>query len=313
MSTSALPRPAPATDAGNATPERRPSRGGHKGFLFATPFVIGFLAVYVLPVAYAVWQSLFQTKRSGLGFGPTRTVYAGAANFTKVFGDSSFWHGMLRVGLFGAVQIPVMLALALLMALLLDSPAVRAVRLFRVGFLVPYVIPAVVGTLIWLFLYSPTATPLTKVFSSFDFTGSGDAYWTIGNLLIWQGIGLNMILIYAALQAIPGELYEAARLDGASETRIALSVKIPNLRGILVLTGMFSLIGRLQLFAEPLMLRQVGPRAIPDDFAPMQLIYRVVFLQNDYNYGAALSLLLAVVTGILAFVFYRVTNRKTAL
>ncbi|WP_204358924.1 carbohydrate ABC transporter permease [Streptosporangium sp. 'caverna'] len=286
-------------------------RGAYKGFLFTAPFVAGFLAVYVVPVGYAIFQSMFQIKRSGLGFGGAQNVFAGAANLIKGLADAAFWAGLGRVIVFGAVQIPVMLALSLGMALLLDSVAARATRLFRVGFLIPYVIPGVVGTLIWLYLYSPTTSPLNVVWD-FTFDRPIDAFWTIGNLLTWQGLGLNMILIYAALQAIPPEQYEAARIDGASEWRIAWSIKVPNLRGILVLTGMFSLIGRLQLFGEPLILRQVGPQAISTDFAPMLMIFRTAFSQNDYGYAAALSIILAVVTGLLAFVFYRITNRRFA-
>jgi multiple sugar transport system permease protein len=119
-----------------------------------------------------------------------------------------------------------------------------------------------------------------------------------------------MILIYSALQAIPGELYEAARIDGASERRIAWSIKVPNIRAVLVLTGMFSLIGRLQLFVEPLFFRQIGPQAISKDWSPMLMIYTESFQKNDYHYAAALSIILALVTGVLAFVFYRMTNRK---
>lgn len=85
---------------------------------------------------------------------------------------------------------------------------------------------------------------------------------------------------------------------------------MPNITGILVLTGMFSLIGRLQLFAEPLLLRYVAPESINTDFTPMMEIFDKAFKTGNYQYAAAESLVLAVVTGILAFVFYRVTNRK---
>ncbi|MFB6850187.1 extracellular solute-binding protein [Streptomyces sp. NPDC056373] len=103
---------------------------------------------------------------------------------------------------------------------------------------------------------------------------------------------------------------EAARLDGAKEWRIAWSIKVPNITGILVMTGMFSLIGRLQLFYEPLFLRYVAPESIGTDFTPMLEIFDRAFKTGDYQYAAAESLVLAAITGILAFVFYRVTNRK---
>ncbi|BBC29654.1 ABC transporter, permease protein [Streptomyces graminofaciens] len=314
---STLTRPAKvATDspARRTSPRRAGRRGAYKGLLFMLPFLLGFLATYVVPIGYAFSQSLYEKKGTGLGFGPTRVVYTGFANFASVLGDSAFWASMGRTLLFGAVQITVMLGIALLLALLLDGVAARAVRFFRAALLIPYVIPAVVSTLMWLFLYSPTGSPLLDIAeragTQITFFGGLNTYLSLGNLLTWQGIGFNMILISASLQALPRELYEAARLDGAREWRIAWSIKVPNITGILVLTGMFSLISRLQLFGEPLIMRQIAPESINTDFTPMMEIYDKAFKVGDYQYAAAESLVLAVVTGILAFVFYRATNRK---
>lgn len=314
---STLTRPAKvATDSPvrRTSPRRAGRRGAYKGLLFMLPFLIGFLLTYVVPIGYALNQSLHEKKSSGIGFGPTKVVFAGFANFSAILADGTFWAGMLRTLLFGAAQITVMLGIALLLALLLDGVAARAVRFFRAGLLIPYVIPGVVSTLIWLFLYSPTASPIVdiadRVGTSVTFFGGLNTYLSLGNLLTWQGIGFNMILISASLQALPRELYEAARLDGAKEWRIAWSIKVPNITGILVLTGMFSLIGRLQLFTEPLFLRYVAPESISTDFTPMLEIFDRAFKTGDYQYAAAESLVLAIVTGVLAFVFYRVTNRK---
>ncbi|MFK4100705.1 carbohydrate ABC transporter permease [Streptomyces sp. NPDC019531] len=316
---STLTRPAKVADdspARRTSPRRAGRRGSYKGLLFMLPFLIGFLLTYVVPIGYAFSQSMQEKKSSGLGFGPTKVVFTGFANFAAVLSDGTFWTGMLRTLLFGAAQITVMLGISLLLALLLDGVAARAVRFFRAGLLIPYVIPGVVATLIWLFLYSPTASPIIdmgdKAGLSVTFFGGINTYLSLGNLLTWQGIGFNMILISASLQALPRELYEAARLDGAKEWRIAWSIKVPNITGILVLTGMFSLIGRLQLFTEPLFLRYVAPESISTDFTPMLEIFNRAFKTGDYQYAAAESLVLAAVTGVLAFVFYRVTNRKVS-
>lgn len=297
----------------------RATRGrssGAKGFAFALPYVLGLLAVYVAPIAYAVYQSTHQVKRSGLGFGTPTSVFTGFANFGQVLGDGLFWHGLLRVAAFGAVEIPVMLAMALAMALLLDGAAARAVKFFRAAYLIPYVVPGVVAALLWLYLYSPTVSPISEAArhlgASVDFFTPSTTYLSLGNVLVWEQLGFNMILISAALQGISTEQYEAARLDGAGEARIAWSIKIPAVRPVLVFTGMFSIIAALQLFTEPLIIRQEAPGAIDTTFTPMQNIYVTAFSNGDYDYAAALSLVLAVVTGVLAFVFYRITNRRTA-
>ncbi|MEV0399609.1 sugar ABC transporter permease [Actinoallomurus sp. NPDC050550] len=288
--------------------------GATKGLLFTVPYILGFLGVYVIPVGYTIVRGLYRQQRSGLGFGPARSVFVGLGNFLKVFHDGLFWTGLLRVTLFGAVAVPVMLGLALLLALLLDGITARAVRLFRVGYLVPYVVPSVVAALIWLYLYSPEVSPINSTARhagvTIDFFGPVTTYLTLGNVLVWEQIGFNMILIYSALQAIPRELYEAARIDGASERRIAWSIKIPNLRPVLIFTGMFSIINALQLLTEPFVLRLVGWKSISKDFTPMQMIYNAASAESNYEYAAAMSTVLAVVTGILAFVFYRLTNRK---
>ncbi|WP_181801577.1 carbohydrate ABC transporter permease [Streptomyces shenzhenensis] len=313
-----LTRP-PATTRPPAWPRaarRTRNSRGRKGLLFILPFLVGFLLTYVIPIGYAFAQSLQKEKGSGLGFGPVHTVFAGTANFASVLADGDFWNSTLRTLSFGLVQLVVMLGISLLLALLLDGVAAKAVRFFRAALLIPYVVPFVVSTLMWLFLYSPTGSPLHDLLGragmDFDFFGGIRTYIALGNVLTWQGIGFNMILISAALQALPRELYEAARLDGAREWRIAWSVKIPNITGILVLTAMFSLIGRLQLFGEPLILRQVAPESIDFNFTPMMGVYYKAFQEGDYNYAAAQSLVLAVITGVLAFVFHHVTNRRVS-
>ena len=299
-------------------PRSAASRSGNrKGWAFNLPYVLGFLAVYVTPVGYAVWQSLHQEKRSGLGFGAPTTIFSGFANFADVFKDGDFWHSMLRVLLIAAVEIPVVLGLALAMALVLDVAKARVAKYFRVGFLIPYMVPTVVATLVWLYLYSPVASPMISAVKSLggtlNFFTPVNTYLSIGNVLVWEQIGFNMILIAAALQAVPPDLFEAARLDGAGELRIAWAIKVPAVRPVLVLTGMFSIIGMLQLFAEPLILRMLAPQAISSNFTPMQTIYSTAFSNANYDYAAAMSVVLAVVTGILAFAFYRITNRRAAL
>lgn len=301
---------------------RRPRRlrtarsGAGKGWLFNLPYILGFLGVYVAPVGYALWQSTQKQMRSGLGFGAPRTVFAGFRNFSAVLEDGDFWSSMIRVILIAAVEIPVVLGLALIMALVLDVAGRRTAKAFRLGFLVPYMVPGVVATLIWLYLYSPVASPFVGAAKRFgttlDFFGPVTTYFSLGNVLVWEQIGFNMILISAALQAVPAELFEAARLDGAGDLRIAWSIKVPAVRPVLVFTGMFSIIAMLQLFTEPIILRQLNPGAISTTFTPMQSVYTSTFSDLDYDYAAAMSVVLALITGVLAFVFYRFTNRRTA-
>lgn len=116
--------------------------------------------------------------------------------------------------LFGAVQVPVMLGLALVFALLLDSPLIRGKKFYRLAFFAPYAVPGVIAAIMWGFLYSPSLSPFSVLTSNVDLLGSGLVLWSIANVVTWVYAGYNMLIIYSALQSIPGEIYEAARIDG---------------------------------------------------------------------------------------------------
>jgi multiple sugar transport system permease protein len=185
---------------------------------------------------------------------------------------------------------------------------------FRIVLLVPYMIPGVVAAIVWVNLYSPDVGPLTAIGKGlgldWNFFAPSMVWPSIGNLLTWHGIGYNMVIIYSALQGVPRELFEAARLDGASELRIARSIKIPFVRGALVLTGLLSIIQMLQIFNEPALFRNITPQTVSDSFTPIMIIYNQAFNAGNYNYAAALSVLLALILGIASLLFYRLTSKE---
>ncbi|MDX3379884.1 transporter [Streptomyces sp. V2] len=285
-----------------------------KGAAFTVPFQLGFVFLYLLPIGYAVYQSLFKVQQSGLGLGGSTEKFTGLDNYREGLTDSAFMGSVLRVVVFACVQIPVMLLVSLVLALLLDAVTSRAASRFRILLLVPYMIPGVVAAIVWINLYSPDVGPLTAIGDVFGFHWNFFApsmVWpSIGNLLTWHGIGYNMVIIYSALQAVPRELFEAARLDGASELRIARSIKVPYVRGALVLTGLLSIIQMLQIFNEPALFRNVTPQTVDDSFTPIMIIYNQAFNAGNYHYAAALSVLLALILGLASFVFYRLTSRE---
>ncbi|MEV0634392.1 sugar ABC transporter permease [Streptomyces sp. NPDC050619] len=285
-----------------------------KGAAFTVPFQLGFVFLYLLPIGYAVYQSLFREQQSGLGLGGATQEFSGLDNYQQGLTDSAFMGSVLRVVLFACVQIPVMLLISLLLALALDVLTSRAAGRFRIVLLVPYMIPGVVAALVWINVYSPDVGPLTPLGKLFGFDWNFFApsmVWpSIGNLLTWHGIGYNMVIIYSALQGVPRELFEAARLDGASERRIALNIKIPFVRGALVLTGMLSVIQMLQIFNEPALFRNITPQTVSDSFTPIMIIYNQAFNAGNYHYAAALSVLLALILGVASFLFYRLTSKE---
>ncbi|MFJ8781323.1 carbohydrate ABC transporter permease [Streptomyces sp. NPDC102476] len=285
-----------------------------KGAAFTVPFQLGFVFLYLLPIGYAVYQSLYRSQSSGLGLGGTTDEFSGLDNYQQGLTDSAFMGSVLRVVLFACVQIPIMLLVSLVLALFLDALSSRMAGRFRILLLVPYMIPGVVAAIVWLNLYSPDVGPLTPLGEIFGFSWNFFApsmVWpSIGNLLTWHAIGYNMVIIYSALQGVPRDLFEAARLDGASELRIARSIKIPFVRGALVLTGMLSIIQMLQIFNEPALFRNVTPQTVSDSFTPIMIIYNQAFNAGNYHYAAALSVLLALILGVASFLFYRFTSKE---
>jgi hypothetical protein len=181
---------------------------------FVTPFAALFALFYLVPIGYAVVQSLYQVKRTGT-FGPAHDVFGGLVQYRRVFSDSPFWHSVERVLLFGVVQVPVMLGLALILALLLDSGLVRGKRFFRLAFFLPYAVPGVVAAIMWGYLYSPNLSPFTAVTAHVHLLGADLVLWSIANVVTWVYVGYNMLIIYAALLAIPPEIYEGHAGDRA--------------------------------------------------------------------------------------------------
>jgi multiple sugar transport system permease protein len=276
------------------------------GWLFVTPFTILLIAFLLLPMAYAAKLSLY---RSTLVEGED---FAWLDNYRQALGDREFRRGVLRVIVFGVVQTPIMIGLALLFALLIDEATSRFSRVFRLAAFVPYAVPVVIGTLMWGFLYSPR-TGLFSSFSDADPLSSGTVLFSLGNIVTWQWAGYNMIVLYAALQGLPREVYESARIDGAGPLQIAVRIKTPMISAAIVLVTIFTIIGTLQFFTEPLILQPLNPGALTNSYTPNVYAYHQAFSYQQYNYSAAISFLLGAVVFIGSYLFLFVTRRRSAL
>jgi multiple sugar transport system permease protein len=297
------------TSAAVPRPRREASRRAAVGYLFVAPFLVVFVAMLVVPLVYAGYLSLFREQLIG------GTSFAGLDNYTRAFGDERLWQGVARVGMFFLIQVPIMLVLALAFALALDSGVLWLSRLFRLGFFVPYAVPGVVATLMWGYLYGPEFGPIAQLFEKLsldppNLLGSDLMLGSIANVVFWEFTGYNMILLYAALRAIPTELYEAAAVDGAGPWRTAWSVKIPALRPALLLALIFSVIGSFQLFNEPQLLQRLAPNVIDSAYTPNIYAYSLAFTSQDLNYAAAVSFLLGLVIVAVSYTVQLAANRR---
>jgi multiple sugar transport system permease protein len=285
-------------------------------YAFLAPGIVMFTAFLLVPIGYTIWASLQKVKVSGLGLGRGgRTlVFAGFENYRNVLTDAEFWDSVLRVLLYGAILVPAMLGLALVFALLLDWPWTRLRRFSRIAIFLPYAVPSVIASLLWGFLYLPAVSPLHYVFDQLglprpDLLAPDTVMGAIANIGVWGGVGFNMLVLFTALRAIPGELYESARMDGCNEFQIAWRIKIPQIVPAIVMTTIFATITTLQVFAEPTTLRPLT-NSLSTTWSPLMKIYRDAFARNDIHDAAAASVVLALATLVVSFGFLRLVQSR---
>ena len=291
--------------------KRKLKRHGFAGFVFTLPFMVLFVALFIAPLIYALYLSLYREQLVG------GNAFVGLDNYTEGLKDKAFTDGVKRVALFMVVQVPIMLILALAFALIIDSGKVVFAKLYRVGFFVPYAVPTVIAALMWGFLYGKDFGPFADLANKLgttppNFLGESTMLWSIANVSTWTFTGYNMIIFYAALRAIPAELYEAAAVDGAGAFRTAVHIKLPLLRPAILLCTIFSVIGSFQLFAEPRVFYDIAPQVIGKSYTPNLYVYNLAFADQRLNYAAALSFMLGLVVFVVSFVVMRISSRQEA-
>lgn len=279
----------------------RKARRDWRGWAFVAPFMIVFVAVLVAPVVYAIVLSLFRQQLIG------GTAFVGLENYAQLLQDEKFWESFLRVSLFLVVQVPIMLVLSLTAALALDSSRLHGTGFFRIMIFLPYAVPGVVAALIWGFIYGGQfgLTGSINNLLGADILQPFGSDWilaSIGNIVTWEFLGYNMLIFYSALKVIPADLYEAAELDGAGPFRIVTGIKLPALRGSIVIATVFSIIGSFQLFNEPNLLKALAPNVISSYFTPNMYAYNLSFAGQQFNYSATVAILMGVITAVIAYV-----------
>jgi multiple sugar transport system permease protein len=271
------------------------------GWRFVGPFMALFALVFLAPIGYSIYLSLYRTRLIG------GTKFVGADNYTEALKDAQFWSAFGRVALFLAVQVPIMLFLALLLAFAIDSGRLYGASFFRITVFLPYAVPAVVASLMWGFMYG----------TRFGLIGNIDKYFgislpdplspqlilaAIGNVSTWEYVGYNMLILYSALRVVNPSLYEAAEIEGAGQLRIIWAIKIPAVRGALLIATIFSIIGSFQLFNEPSIFRSLAPNSITTYFTPNLYAYSLSFAGQQFNYSATIAIVMGLITMIIAYV-----------
>lgn len=280
---------------------------GLRPYIFLAPFLFTFFAFTVVPLIYAIYISLFRTELIG------GTKFVGFSNYVSVFQNSQFWNGVIRMLIFGVVQVPVMLILALVLAMIFDLGLVhRPGPFYRVLYFIPYAIPGVISAFMWGYLYDPALSPFDSILHTLgagnpNVVSSSLVLPAIGNIVTWEFVGYNMIILFVTLKAIPAELNDAALVDGARLWDLVRRIRLPLIRNGIIFTTVLSIIGTLQIFTEPYILSAFSP-AINSYYTPNILIFNTAFTQQNFNDAAAMSLVIGAITILGTIIFLVISN-----
>jgi multiple sugar transport system permease protein len=278
------------------------------GWIFVAPWIVGFLLFTLLPMAAALVFSLtdFDPRR------PDEIRFIGLDNYRHLAADAGVQHSLLVTVRFILITVPLNLAFALAIAMLLNSRRVAGRSVFRTLFYMPIQIPLVAATLIWSGVLNGSSGWVNQALGAVGIQGPdwiGDSTWVLVTLAL---IGLwstgNMMLIFiAGLQGVPSELYDAAKVDGAGAWTTFRRVTIPLITPIIFYNVLISLVTSFQVFIQPYVLKN----GIPDDATNLYNVnlYREAFSFNQMGYASALGWVLFGVILTVTIVLFATSRR----
>jgi cellobiose transport system permease protein len=278
-------------------------------YVFVSPFYLIFLAFGLLPIVFSLGVSLYDWR------GITPGGFVGLANYQLLLRDPSFYTALRNTLFIWVGSVPPMILLALVFAVLLNSQRVRLRGVFRTVFFLPVVTSLVITGLIFGFLFSPT---FGLINSLFDLLGIPTINWlsdpawmkpVLILALIWRWTGNDMVIMLAGLQSIPGDLYEAARVDGATGPQTFWHITVPLMRPVILFDAIISTIGTFNLFAEPYVLFGSDGGIGQAGLVTGTLLYQNAFIYFKFGYGAALAWVVAVIIFVLSMIQLRLGSR----
>jgi multiple sugar transport system permease protein len=268
------------------------------GLLFAAPATLAIVAFFFVPVGAALALSFTDFDIYAVASWHNLRFVA-LRNYVRLLRDPLFATALGNTFYFVAVGVPLTIAISLGAALLVSSRRVRFQGLFRTLFFLPVVTTLVAVAVVWRYMYHPRFGLLNQGLGALGLgpiDWLGDPRWAMPAIIVmaaWKNFGFNMIVLVAALQSIPDNLYEAARLDGASDLQQLRYVTLPLLAPTLLFVTVITVIGYFQLFAEPYVMTQGGPsnRTV----SIVLLMYEQGFRWWNMGYAAAVAFLLFVI------------------
>jgi multiple sugar transport system permease protein len=295
----------PSAPTASVAVRPRSRRLGWRGWLFVAPYAALLVLFGIVPVVLALGQSFVQDgwNSSGVGFD----------NFIRIFDDFRFWPALLNVLAFLAIWLPTMVAGTIFFALLLHERLNRFGSVMRFVYFMPTVVSGAASVVVWYFMLQPSLSPFGPALRAMGLESGADVFQDQNLVLIFAtiafvtGAGGWIVIMYGALQSLPADMLEAARIDGAGPVRIALSIKLPNIRKYVVYMFVLTYSAGLQIFVEPQLISAVT-NAGGKWWSLNQLSFSYAFDEGSFGAASAISTMLLIVSAAGALVLIYRTN-----
>ncbi len=280
-------------------------------YLFIAPAMILLVAFGVLPVLVGIVTSLTNMNLAGLG-NPSLVQFIGLDNYSRLFSDPRFWQALRNTAIFAVIGVPLVVVISLAVALLLNKSQGWFFKFLRSFYFMPAITSIVAIALVWGYLFNGQFGLFNYLLS---LVGLGPVKWlsdptvvkfSLIMVAVWRGLGLNTIILLAALQEVPREYIEAASLDGAGELRTTTSIVIPQLRPAIFFITVTTVIAWLQFFDEPFVLTKGGP--LGESTSVSLFLYQTGFSSSQFGYASAGSVVLFVIIAVITLIQMKARN-----
>ena len=275
-------------------------------YILLLPFLSLFFTFFVAPFLFSIYVALFKGRGRTLFF-----KFVGLANFIKGVNDPKLWEAIINMWIFTLIWIPILLVSATTMAIYFNRRRKIWSSTLRVVAFLPYAIPSVVGSIMWSFMYNPRSGGLTYLLSLFNLKVNlldpSNLMYALVNIIAWEYLGFNVMILLAGLRSIPDYIYEAATIDGADTLRQLWYIQLPLIKRYILFISATTIVGAQLLFNEPYILSRIAP--LKPNFTPNTYIYNIVSTTGNINYAAALGMIVAAISFALTFVLFRYIMR----
>jgi len=274
-------------------------------YFFLAPALLLFLIFMAYPIISSLWLSFQSQNNPTGGFS--------LDNYQRLMGDTTFRKALTNTFFLLAIQVPLQLSLAMVLAVLLNNTVIK----FRGGFRLIYFLPSITAlfavALIFKLLLNDERGLINYVLNSIGLpsirwlTEPWTAKLSLVMAITWRWTGYNMVIYLASLQSIPTELYEAAELDGADGIDRFVNITLPLMRPTILLTTVLSTIGTMQIFDEPFLLTRNGPSN--ETLSVATLLYRTAFQGAEFNYASAIAYAMVLIIAAFSLLQFRIAQR----